>query len=96
MFYQHHGRPGNHFEAGKGSGPRKLTFIEAVQKSSSDNNRITEVYRKISPSLSKLSKKIRKDPIINEGLENLIQQLKSDIMSGGRGSRKLAGRNSIY
>lgn len=55
-----------------------------------------KVYNKMSPTLSKVSKKVRKDRETSKSLDKLEKQLKDVEFHGGRGSRKLPGTETVY
>jgi hypothetical protein len=55
-----------------------------------------KVYNNMSPTLSKVSKKVRKDKETSKSLDKLEKQLEDVEFHGGRGSRKLPGTETIY
>ena len=50
----------------------------------------------MSPTLSKISKKVRKDNEISKSLDKLEKQLKNGEFHPGRGAEKLSGTKSVY
>jgi mRNA-degrading endonuclease RelE of RelBE toxin-antitoxin system len=59
---------------------------------SSENTPIFE----ISSTLSKISKRVRKDQETSKSLDKLEEQLKNGEFHAGRGAKKLAGTQSVY
>ena len=55
-----------------------------------------KVYNKMSPTLSKVSKKVRKDKETSKSLDKLEEQLKNGEFHAGRGAEKLPGTKDIY
>jgi hypothetical protein len=55
-----------------------------------------KVYNKMSSTLSKVSKKVRKDKETSKSLDKLEEQLKNGEFHAGRGAEKLSGTKSVY
>jgi hypothetical protein len=55
-----------------------------------------KVYNKMSSTLSKISKKVRKDKETSKSLDKLTEELKNGEFHSGRGAKKLAGTKSVY
>lgn len=55
-----------------------------------------KVYKKMSSTLSKVSKKVRKDEDTSKGLDKLEEQLKNGDLHGGRGAKKLPGTKTVF
>lgn len=55
-----------------------------------------KVYKQMSSTLSKVSKKVRKDEDTSKGLDNLEEQLKNGELHGGRGAKKLPGTKTVF
>jgi hypothetical protein len=55
-----------------------------------------KVYDKMSKTLSKVSKKVRKDEDTSKGLDKLKEQLKKGDLKSGRGAQKLSGSKTIF
>jgi hypothetical protein len=55
-----------------------------------------KVYSEMSFTLSKVSKKLRKDEETRKGLDNLQEQLKNSGFHAGRGAKKLTGSKTIF
>ena len=50
----------------------------------------------MSSTLSKVSKKVRKDEDTRKGLDNLQEQLKNGELHAGRGAKKLPGTKTVF
>ena len=50
----------------------------------------------MSNTLSKVSKKVRKDEEMSEGMDKLQEQLKKAEFHAGRGAKKLPGTKNVY
>jgi len=55
-----------------------------------------KVYNKMSSTLSKISKKVRKDEETRKGLDKLEEQLKNGELHAGRGAKKLPGTKTVF
>jgi len=55
-----------------------------------------KVYNEMSSTLSKVSKKVRKDEETSKSLDKLEEQLKNGEFHAGRGAEKLPGTKSVY
>jgi len=55
-----------------------------------------KVYSEMSSTLSKVSKKVRKDEDTCKGLDNLKEQLKNGELHAGRGAKKLPGTKTVF
>ena len=55
-----------------------------------------KVYNEMSPTLSKISKKVRKNKKTSDALDRLEEQLKNGEFHAGRGAKKLAGTKTVY
>ena len=55
-----------------------------------------KVYKEMSPTLSKVSKKVRKDEDTSKGLDKLEKQLKNGELHAGRGAKKLPGTKTVF
>ncbi len=55
-----------------------------------------KVYNEMSSTLSKVSKKVRKDKETSKSLDNLEEQLKNGEFHAGRGAEKLPGTKSVF
>jgi hypothetical protein len=55
-----------------------------------------KIYSEMSHTLSKVSKKVRKDEDTSKGLDKLQEQLKNGEFHAGRGARKLPGTKTIF
>ena len=55
-----------------------------------------KVYKKMSSTLEKVSKKVRKDEDTSKGLDKLQEQLKNGELHAGRGAKKLPGTKTVY
>lgn len=55
-----------------------------------------KVYNKMSSTLSKVSKKVRKDEDTRKGLDKLEEQLKNGELHAGRGAKKLPGTKTVF
>ena len=55
-----------------------------------------KVYNEMSSTLSKVSKKVRKDKETSKSLDKLEEQLKNGEFHAGRGAEKLPGTKSVY
>lgn len=55
-----------------------------------------KVYNKMSSTLSRTSKKARKDQETSDGLDKLQEQLKDGKFHAGRGAKSLPGTKNIY
>ena len=55
-----------------------------------------KVYNKMSSTLSKVSKKVRKDKETSQSLNKLEEQLKNGEFHTGRGAEKLPGIKTVY
>ena len=50
----------------------------------------------MSSTLSKVSKKVRKDEDTSKGLDKLEEQLKNGELHAGRGAKKLPGTKTVF
>lgn len=57
---------------------------------------IYEVRSEMSPTLDKISRKVRKDNEVCKGLDKLKEQLKFGEFHAGRGARKLPGTKTVF
>lgn len=55
-----------------------------------------KVYKEMSSTLSKVSKKVRKDEDTSKGLDKLEEQLKNGELHAGRGAQKLPGTKTVF
>ena len=55
-----------------------------------------KVYKEMSSTLSKVSKKVRKDEDTSKGLDKLEEQLKNGELHAGRGAKKLPGTKTVF
>jgi hypothetical protein len=55
-----------------------------------------KVYNEMSSTLSKVSKKVRKDKDTSKGLDKLQEQLKNGEFHAGRGAKKLPGTKTVF
>jgi hypothetical protein len=55
-----------------------------------------KVYNEMSSTLSKVSKKVRKDKETSKSLDKLEEQLKSGEFHAGRGAEKLKGTKNVF
>ena len=55
-----------------------------------------KVYKNMSSTLSKVSKKVRKDEDTSKGLDKLEEQLKNGEFHAGRGAKKLQGTKTVF
>lgn len=55
-----------------------------------------KVYKEMSSTLSKVSKKVRKDEDTSKGLDKLEKQLKNGELHAGRGAKKLPGTKTVF
>ncbi len=55
-----------------------------------------KVYKEMSSTLSKVSKKVRKDEDTSKGLEKLEEQLKNGEFHAGREAKKLPGTKTVF
>lgn len=55
-----------------------------------------KVYNEMSSTLSKISKKIRKDKETSKSLDKLEEQLKDGEFHAGRGAEKLPGTKTVF
>lgn len=55
-----------------------------------------KVSKEMSSTLSKVSKKVRKDEDTRKGLDKLEEQLKNGELHAGRGAKKLPGTQTVY
>jgi hypothetical protein len=55
-----------------------------------------KVELKMSPTLSKVSKRLRKNQKTKKALDNLQEQLKNAEFHAGRGAQKLAGTKTVF
>ena len=55
-----------------------------------------KVYKEMSSTLSKVSKKVRKDEDTSKGLDTLEKQLKNGELHAGRGAKKLPGTKTVF
>ncbi|MFT4851018.1 MAG: hypothetical protein ACI83B_003580 [Sediminicola sp.] len=60
------------------------------------NSNEYKVYSKMSPTLLKVSNKIRKDEDTRKGLDNLQEQLKNGELHAGREAKKLPGTKTVF
>jgi hypothetical protein len=55
-----------------------------------------KVYNEMSSTLSKVSKKVRKDEDTSKGLDKLEEQLKNGEFHAGRGAKKVPGTKTVF
>ena len=55
-----------------------------------------KIYNEMSSTLSKVSKKVRKDEDTSKGLDKLEEQLKNGELHAGRGAKKLPGTKTVF
>jgi len=55
-----------------------------------------KVYKEMSSTLSKVSKKVRTDEDTSKGLDTIEKQLKNGELHAGRGAKKLAGTKTVF
>jgi hypothetical protein len=67
-------------------------FVDDSQEAYNES----KVYSEMSSTLSKISKKVRKDEDTSKGLDNLQEQLKNGEFHAGRGAQKLPGTRTVF
>jgi mRNA-degrading endonuclease RelE of RelBE toxin-antitoxin system len=67
-------------------------FTEACEEAYNEY----KVYSEMSRTLSKVSKKVRKNEDTSKGLDKLQEQLKNGELHAGRGAKKLSGTKTIF
>jgi len=89
------------FFPGEGFSPPQIirNAIDRAKSAVDDCQEVSneyKVYTKMSSTLSKISKKVRKDEETRNGLDKLEEQLKNGELHAGRGAKKLPGTKTIY
>ena len=74
----------------------KLTSVAQLANDCQEAYSEYKVYNEMSSTLSKVSKKARKDEQTNEGLDELQEQLNDGEFQAGRDARKLPGSKNIF
>jgi hypothetical protein len=67
-----------------------------INKGSKESEETIKISVEMSPTLAKLSSKIRRDEETAKSLDKLKEQLENGQLSGGRGAKKLPGSETIF
>ena len=74
----------------------KLTSVAQLANDCQDAYSEYKVYNEMSSTLSKVSKKVRKDKETSKSLDKLEEQLKDGEFHAGRGAEKLPGTKTVF